>query len=367
MQIQTEPTNAYVNLSNDLFRHLTQTKLFFDNQLVLSLRQHFMRAYAIITVYDDGEFVMEIQAEQVLKNDPTHCFHSFSKEDPCSRHINRVCADQSGSAGGKTPLLFKSTDIIDSPDYLDSNYARFLRKSGYCYSLAMPFGQNGRFHLAFYKNQEQGDFSEQELGQYRQIYSLLHHSYNVFEETGFRHKLYDLQRAMPSPIGSSEIILNESFAVLCYTEDAVQMLSGLFQTAGNESLEGSKLGFLELLFDRADETDAVRYVTHKAMSFSLTPFYWTDDLQFSRKYYRLNIAPTPAAPFSQAARAHALGVLTPKEKEVVSEMAKGLTYKEVAQQLFISSATVRNHMHNIYQKLELKNQKELMALYHNIQ
>jgi DNA-binding NarL/FixJ family response regulator len=50
--------------------------------------------------------------------------------------------------------------------------------------------------------------------------------------------------------------------------------------------------------------------------------------------------------------------LTPREVEVISKIAKGLSNKEIAVQLFIEEQTVKNHIHNILDKLQLHNRLE---------
>jgi DNA-binding NarL/FixJ family response regulator len=53
-----------------------------------------------------------------------------------------------------------------------------------------------------------------------------------------------------------------------------------------------------------------------------------------------------------------LEVLSARENEVLQQLAKGLLYKEIASQLSISPATVRQHIHNIYHKLHVQNRTE---------
>lgn len=53
--------------------------------------------------------------------------------------------------------------------------------------------------------------------------------------------------------------------------------------------------------------------------------------------------------------------LTPKETEVVSLLAHGHTLQEVATRLAISLRTVRNHLANVYNKLDLHSQTEVVA------
>jgi DNA-binding NarL/FixJ family response regulator len=52
--------------------------------------------------------------------------------------------------------------------------------------------------------------------------------------------------------------------------------------------------------------------------------------------------------------------LTPRENEVLKLVAKGYTYREIGEKLFISTKTVQNHVQNILTKLQLKKRYELM-------
>jgi DNA-binding NarL/FixJ family response regulator len=53
--------------------------------------------------------------------------------------------------------------------------------------------------------------------------------------------------------------------------------------------------------------------------------------------------------------------LTPREMEVLKDIATGATNSEIASHLFISINTVKNHIHNILEKLKLKDRRELAA------
>ena len=50
--------------------------------------------------------------------------------------------------------------------------------------------------------------------------------------------------------------------------------------------------------------------------------------------------------------------LSPRENEILQLLSKGLLYKEIANQLSISVATVRQHIHHIYEKLHVQNRTE---------
>ena len=53
-------------------------------------------------------------------------------------------------------------------------------------------------------------------------------------------------------------------------------------------------------------------------------------------------------------------VFTPKEKEILKSLAKGLRYKEIAFNMVISIETVRSHVRNIYEKLQVQSRTEAL-------
>ena len=57
-------------------------------------------------------------------------------------------------------------------------------------------------------------------------------------------------------------------------------------------------------------------------------------------------------------------LLTSREKQVLSLLSKGMYYKEIADQLFISTETVKSHCHNIYEKLHVSSRTEALNKYY---
>jgi DNA-binding NarL/FixJ family response regulator len=54
--------------------------------------------------------------------------------------------------------------------------------------------------------------------------------------------------------------------------------------------------------------------------------------------------------------------LTPREREILELIGQGLTNQEIADRLVIEVGTVKNHVHNILQKLEVGNRQDAAAL-----
>ena len=56
-------------------------------------------------------------------------------------------------------------------------------------------------------------------------------------------------------------------------------------------------------------------------------------------------------------------ILSDRENEVLQLLADGLLYKEIAERLYIGHGTVRQHIHNIYEKLHVHNRTEAVNRY----
>lgn len=57
-----------------------------------------------------------------------------------------------------------------------------------------------------------------------------------------------------------------------------------------------------------------------------------------------------------------LSVLTEREREIMRLVSEGLPNKAIARRLNVSQGTIKVHLHNIYQKLEINNRTVLAAL-----
>lgn len=82
--------------------------------------------------------------------------------------------------------------------------------------------------------------------------------------------------------------------------------------------------------------------------------------QIARKvvaaFQQRNLIPDPAtAPAVQEGK---LNTLSNREFEILELLSKGLIYKEISAQLFISQETVRKHVYHIYEKLHVTNRIE---------
>ena len=60
---------------------------------------------------------------------------------------------------------------------------------------------------------------------------------------------------------------------------------------------------------------------------------------------------------------HEFENLSPREQEVLDLLTQGLLYKEIADRLAVSYATIRTHVERIYQKLHVRSRSQAVARY----
>jgi two-component system, NarL family, nitrate/nitrite response regulator NarL len=81
-----------------------------------------------------------------------------------------------------------------------------------------------------------------------------------------------------------------------------------------------------------------------------------------RQFVANDEAPAAPAPMPAAPRDRERSPLSQREREIVALVAQGFKNKETAEKMFISEQTVKNHLHNIFDKLGVSDRLEL-ALY----
>ena len=72
-------------------------------------------------------------------------------------------------------------------------------------------------------------------------------------------------------------------------------------------------------------------------------------------------APKGQSPIGMSYEAIAT-LLTPREREIAVLVSAGMSNKEIAQRIEVSAGTVKIHLSNIFQKLNLSNRTSLAAL-----
>ena len=76
----------------------------------------------------------------------------------------------------------------------------------------------------------------------------------------------------------------------------------------------------------------------------------------------LSFDETPRLRMKSAISENALTVLTDRERQIMRLVSEGLSNKAIGRRLNIADGTIKQHLHHIYQKLEIDNRTVLAAL-----
>ncbi|HMG64591.1 MAG TPA: response regulator transcription factor [Streptosporangiaceae bacterium] len=89
--------------------------------------------------------------------------------------------------------------------------------------------------------------------------------------------------------------------------------------------------------------------------------------RITRRLLDVYAARLPGLPGDAAGPSHAaLGQLTPREQEVLLEVATGLSNTEIARKLVVSEATVKTHVGSILAKLDLRNRVQAVIFAYDV-
>lgn len=88
---------------------------------------------------------------------------------------------------------------------------------------------------------------------------------------------------------------------------------------------------------------------------------FADDAPENREGAPSESAPAAESLYADVAREHRL---TRREEEILQLLAEGLTAAAIAETLVVSTSTAKSHMRNIYAKLDVHTQSELLLLIH---
>jgi DNA-binding NarL/FixJ family response regulator len=167
----------------------------------------------------------------------------------------------------------------------------------------------------------------------------------VTRATAVRPRVVVLDLQIPAPTGV------EVTAILVKADPTVRVL--ILSASGEQAdvLEAVKAGATGYLVKSASRAELLSAVTRVAEGDTV----FTPGLAglVLGEYRRLSDAPESSVGADTPR-------LTERETEVLRLVAKGLSYKQIAERLFLSHRTVQNHVQNTLRKLQLHNRVQLV-------
>jgi len=183
--------------------------------------------------------------------------------------------------------------------------------------------------------------------------------YALMDEHLYRHALrgFDLSDLVVYPF----ILYPFLLALICLNRIENRILRKLVRTLAVTTLAGTPFIFLEdfnmfiLLGEGTAHPLTIHFLVFPLLYILVNIFM----LYYGFKYLVVGErGPSGAAAVSEPFMLHY--AITLREKEIIELLLEGLSNKEIGAKLFISPATVRNHLHNIFDKTGVASRIELL-------
>lgn len=359
--------------SKTLFARQANSSTFFDGRLLEDLHRHFKLDRSSITIYDEnamylGLYMLDFDGSDLRSQYVDEIQYKYSyRRNPVYQAINRHYR-HNGTAFGEAPI-FQSGKIIAPAEYDQNEHIQFLSGvfGGTYYNAVIPFGRNGRFRLSFHKTRDDGDFTDRELDLLSALYHMLAAGYDAFGQVG---KMRDELKMKSEILDENRIglmVLDEELDTIECNRHMKSYLPDITHTSSEQEAKAVLLDDLASGNDKppAGAEALVKNYPHYHVRMGAYPF--DEDNGTQREYYYVNVLPDKPMVVRFGGGNPALSVLSAREREIADLLLKGASYQQIASELFISLSTVRNHVQNIFKKLGIKSQRQLMSLYLGIE
>lgn len=357
--LRSSDTRPIVEISRNLLDHQLNSHVFFDPALLRFMKESLPFAEIAIVIYnEDLDYLSVVQDDKIQFADSAYYY--FWRRDFCGRYISKNFHDIKTE---DEPLLVRSTDLIPSSEYDGSTYVQFLNQHYQLhYSTSLPFGSNGRFRIVFYKTKEEDDFTDTELDVLSDIYTLVSGAFSAYERIRRNQAISSLKDDALDESSVGIMLLDSAFSILEYNSCAVDFLCTI---TGKADIHSACFDMLSGMFFGEPQVKTAYTKQVNGFKVIVTPKVITDELGVVSKYYALKLKPDAAGVSAKRPKAatSSLDCLTAREMELVSKLVEDMTYQEIADSLCISVSTVRKHLQNIFRKLNINNQRNLISMY----
>lgn len=357
---------SQMNFFSEMSEHQISAREFFGNVLLDSLDRNFGLKKVLISYFDThGRFLSWVNQNGILMDCREHPYRGFAADDVVRRLIYQEAVRDHLTYFNVAPRLYKAAEVISAADYEISAYVRFLEENFRAhYSVTMAFGINAYIQVAFFKSLEEGDFTEEELAELREIYVYVANSYKNFKKYEQAKIVSSIQSEIIASGEKAYLVTDDFMHIMSYNKTAEAYLKDILGSSAAEQISStSPCAWLPFLLGGEDENVTPDYVQTRVVKNYIFKIY-TYDQTYSNgiidRYHWITISekeekkqPEPSAGM------RAMLPLTQAEQRVAELMYRGLTYRAIAEELVVSYHTVKKHVQNIYTKCGVNSRYEL--------
>lgn len=332
----------------------------FNKDLLAMLTNYFGLQNVIISCYDRASnFISWTSPSTILLNGKDHPYHGFSKKDPLAGVVNREATRERLTWDNTTPRVYRATDVLSQREYRDSTYAKFLQQTfGYQYAAIMPFGINGYIHIGCYKTEAEGDFTDGELAVLCDVYRSLAYAYKSFKGYEKMRIVSAIQDEVISSSRTAYAIVDCDMNLLACNDRAAEYFSKILGPMEMEAQLSSNRLILPVSFVKKQEPQVVKSYVLDGLQLDVHPYQQRYVHGMAEQYYWVTVSKAIDAGDGRLILP-ASSTLGAAEVRVAQLLCEGLTYQAIADELYISYHTVKNHAHNIFKKCGVHNRYQL--------
>ena len=358
--------NNLINFSNILDAHILESESFFDGSLLNLIDEHLGYKSSALNIYDSNWVLLDGISHNLSQSLKDEYKRSFQRKDPFSKYIS----NNFETLTVREIKIVKSSDVF--LDYKSCEYRQFLNSlAGLSYAAVIPFDV---CRISFYKREEEGDFTAEEILFLNSLGKLLWSKYNLHSKItkpSGKHTLDELKNKYFDEISTGVIILDSRFTVLDYNNVGREFVHTL---APAMSIQEYFFNLVPLLNFSTSQTHQQAEKIVKFDDFIIRINLYNNPqsvISENGMVYFIIITNTHSSDDEKVIEKSSLSNsafiekynLSPREMDIVIALSNGQKYQDIANTLFISINTVRTHVKNIYRKLEIDNQRNLLYMY----
>lgn len=348
---------------SEMSEHQISAREFFGNVLLDSLDRNFGLKKVLISYFDThGKFLSWINQNGILAACMEHPYRKAAANDAVRHVIYQEAVRDHLTYFNVVPRLYKSTDIITPLDYDHSAYVRFLEENFQAhYSVTMAFGINAYIQVAFFKSRGEGDFTDEEIEELREIYVYVANSYKNFKKYEQAKIVSNIQSEIIASGEKAYLVTDDFMHIMSYNKMAESYLKDILGASAAEQISSTRpCSWLPFLLGGEDENITPDYVQTRVIKNYIFKIY-TYDQTYSNgivdRYHWITISKKEEKKSPDDFRA--MLPLTQAEQRVAELMYQGLTYRAIADELVLSYHTIKKHVQNIYTKCGVNSRYEL--------
>jgi DNA-binding NarL/FixJ family response regulator len=256
------------------------------------------------------------------------------------------------------------TDIMSYKQFEETEYYKdFLNKDNLYHEIAMPLRFNNRLigAIGIFRSKEEGNFTIKDNELLNTIYDYISHNLNDYLSTMQIKNERQIYKNSISHLPMGLVILDKSMNIVNSNELAksfcLDILNSTFYTDPTREVV---LNILPKISFKSIDSSSVIYYELKDYTIKIVPSIVPSVYKGVETYYIFNIIKKSSCERTNFRDFAYSYNLTNREMEIVELLSHGLSNKEIASQLYISTNTVRTHMDNIFNKLSVSSRTAVL-------